>query len=143
AVRRDDTLVNSFRGNLQPFYIDQLIFGDETGKHERDLHRPFALSRKGKRPIIRHEAATGPDGKRYNAVAALTSDGVLPPFVYEGTVNAEIFLIALRLTVVPHLRPFHVGNKNCILVLDNARIHHDVRVRALIESTGAQLLYLP
>ncbi|CAN0003948.1 unnamed protein product, partial [Phaeothamnion confervicola] len=143
AVRRDDKLVNSFRESMKRFLMNQLVFWDEKGKSERDLCREFPLSPKGERPVIRHEAVAGPDGKRFNVLAALTSEGVLPPFVYEGGVNVEVLLAALRFSVVPYLRPYHAGSKNCILIMDNASAHHDARVRELIESTGARLLFLP
>jgi hypothetical protein len=49
----------------------------------------------------------------------------------------------VRLVQVPILQPFHSGNKNCIVVIDNAAIHSDTRVKEMFEATGAKLLYLP
>jgi transposase len=44
---------------------------------------------------------------------------------------------------VPALKPYSPDNPNCVVVLDNASIHYDDRVRAAIERTGAKLLFLP
>ncbi|CAM9622155.1 unnamed protein product, partial [Phaeothamnion confervicola] len=154
AQRRSEAFVNEFRIVCHTFFADQFVFIDETGKSARDLRRIYGRGYRGERPVMRRAAATGESGKRYNAIATLTTDGVPVPYVFEGSVNAEIFLDALRLTVVriarflhlsavPILEPFHAGAKKCVVIMDNASIHHDRRVRELIERVGAKLLYLP
>ncbi|CAM9669489.1 unnamed protein product [Phaeothamnion confervicola] len=100
AQRRSEVFVNEFRQVGQTFFSDQFVFIDETGKSARDLRRIYGRGHRGERPVARFAAATGEAGKRFNAVAALTTDGVPVPFVVEGSVNAELFLEALRVTVV-------------------------------------------
>ena len=45
--------------------------------------------------------------------------------------------------LLPQLLPFDGFNRNSVVVLDNASIHHVSEVEHLIESTGALLIYLP
>ncbi|CAM9496232.1 unnamed protein product [Phaeothamnion confervicola] len=143
SVRRSDELVEDFREVQTSFFVDQFVFIDETGKSARNIRRTYGRGLRNARPTARHDVVTGEDGKRYNAIAALTTTGVPVPYIVEGSVNADIFLEALRETVIPILQPYNPGASKCVVVMDNASIHHDPRVRELIESAGALLIHLP
>ncbi|XP_068689993.1 uncharacterized protein [Montipora foliosa] len=60
-----------------------------------------------------------------------------------GSVNGDEFIQFLQDDLVPILQPFDGMNLISIVVMDNADIHHVLRVRDIIEGTGALLIYLP
>lgn len=55
----------------------------------------------------------------------------------DGAVNIEIFEGYVERSLVPNLR------EGDVVVMDNLRAHKTSRVRELIESTGAELRFLP
>ena len=59
-----------------------------------------------------------------------------------GSVSGEVFSQFIELNLLPHLLPFNGSNPNSIVVLDNASVHYHKRVRGLINSVGALLLFL-
>jgi transposase len=91
----------------------------------------------------------GPRGERLRAgvphghwktttvVAALTTAGVIAPWVLDGPINREAFETYVEKVLVPELPP------GAIVVMDNLSSHKGPRVRDLIEAAGAELRYLP
>ncbi len=82
-------------------------------------------------------------GKRVSAIAAISSIGILDVQFLKGSIDGEIFANFVELSVLPHLLPFDGVNPNSIVVMDNASIHYNERVRSLISSVGALLVFLP
>ncbi len=70
-------------------------------------------------------------------LAALTTAGVLASMTIESPTDGDVFLAFVEQVLVPRLEPGHV------VILDNLAAHKVEGVRQLIESRGAQLLYLP
>lgn len=70
-------------------------------------------------------------------IGALGTDGVRCSTVVDGPVNAEIFTAFVEQVLCPTLRPGE------IVVMDNLSSHKGAEVRRLIESRGAELVYLP
>ena len=70
-------------------------------------------------------------------VAALTLRGMIAPFVLSGPINRAAFEAYVAQVLVPELRP---GD---IIVMDNLSSHKGPKVRAMIETAGASLLFLP
>ena len=70
-------------------------------------------------------------------VAGLRSAGMVAPFVIDGPINREAFETYVEKVLVPELAPGDV------VVMDNLSSHKGPRVRLLIETAGANLLYLP
>ena len=70
-------------------------------------------------------------------LAALRSDGITAPCVFDGPINGCLFLAWVTQCLVPILRP---GD---IVVLDNLGSHKGVAVRRAIREAGAHLLFLP
>ena len=60
-----------------------------------------------------------------------------------GSVNGETFSQFIELNLLPHLLPFNGSNPNSIVVLDNASVHYHEKVRELVNSVGALLMYFP
>ena len=70
-------------------------------------------------------------------VAGLRCDGIVAPFVLDGSINRDAFETYVAQVLVPELR---AGD---IVVMDNLSSHKGPRVSKLIEAAGARLLYLP
>ena len=70
-------------------------------------------------------------------LAALRHNAITAPFVLDGPVNGNAFIIYVEQVLVPTLKP---GD---IVVMDNLGSHKSSKVRQLIRSAGARLLFLP
>jgi transposase len=70
-------------------------------------------------------------------VAAVGTQGIQAPCVLEGAMDGAAFAVYVEQVLVPTL---HRGD---IVFMDNLSYHKDPRIRALIESVGAHLEFLP
>jgi transposase len=75
--------------------------------------------------------------KTLTFVAALRSDRIEAPCLFDGPINAQSFTAYVRHFLVPALKP---GD---IVILDNLSSHKGKAVRALIRAQGAHVLFLP
>lgn len=69
--------------------------------------------------------------------AGLRLDGLIAPWLLDGPMDGEAFLVYVRRVLVPELTP---GD---IVIMDNLPAHKVSGVRQAIENAGARLLYLP
>lgn len=77
-------------------------------------------------------------GRNTTLIAAITLEGGIgAPMTVEGGTNKEVFETYLEHFLVPELEAGQV------VVMDNLQAHLPERVRELIESKGAYLVYLP
>jgi len=70
-------------------------------------------------------------------IAALRSEGLCAPWLLDGPMNGEAFLVYIQQVLGPVLR---LGD---LVVCDNLSCHRTAGVQVAIEAAGAQLLYLP
>ncbi|MGV4796854.1 IS630 family transposase [Rhizobium sp. F40D2] len=70
-------------------------------------------------------------------IAALRTDRVSAPWIIDGPINAERFLIYVEKVLVPELKP---GD---IVVMDNLGSHKAKAIRVAIRWAGARLFFLP
>ena len=70
-------------------------------------------------------------------VAGLTESGIVAPMVMHGAMNAAVFEAWVEQMLIPVLPD------RAIVVMDNLSSHKGKRVRELLESAGAEALYLP
>lgn len=70
-------------------------------------------------------------------LAALRHDRIDAPFVFDGPINGESFLLYVERVLVPTLRP---GD---IVIMDNLGSHKSAAVRKAIRAAGARILFLP
>jgi len=70
-------------------------------------------------------------------LAALRHDRIDAPWLIDGPINGERFLLYVEAVLVPTLKP---GD---IVIIDNLGSHKGKRVRAAIRKAGARLIFLP
>jgi transposase len=94
---------------------------------------------RGRAPVGERLVAKVPHGhwKTTTLVAALDQTGIRCSTVMDGAINREAFEAFVEQVLVPSL---HAGD---IVVMDNLSSHKGPRVKALVESAGAMLVYLP
>jgi len=75
--------------------------------------------------------------KTLTFLAALRSDAITAPCVFDGPINGESFLLYVQQILVPTLRP---GD---LVVMDNLGSHKADAIRHAIKAAGARLIFLP
>jgi hypothetical protein len=112
---------------------ERLVFIDETWA-STNMARTHGRCRRGERLRIGI-----PHGhwKTMTFVAALTTRGMIAPFVLDGPINRIAFETYVEKVLVPELK---AGD---VVVVDNLTSHSGQRTREMIEAAGATLLYLP
>ena len=112
---------------------DRLVFVDESWA-STSMARRHGRCPRGQR--LRMSVPHG-HWKTTTFIAGLRNSGIVAPYVVDCPVNRDIFEAWVEQALLRELRP---GD---IVVMDNLSSHKGPRVRALIESRGASLLYLP
>ena len=100
----------------------------------RNITRTYARSEKGKRAKCENSITPG---TRVSTVGALGINGLIAEMCYEKTMAALVFRVFVEHILVPVLH-----SKN-VVILDNAKVHYDEEAIAMIETTGASVMYLP
>lgn len=140
AWQRDEVLVETWRQSEFPAIAARakargatVLFGDEAGIRS-DYHTGTTWAPAGRTPIVR---ATG---ARFSLqmLSAISAMGELHFMLYEGRVDAQVFIRFLQQLMLGRTRPV-------ILVVDGHPIHHAKVVRDYVESTNGQLelVHLP
>lgn len=76
-------------------------------------------------------------GSRYSIIGAITHEEIIAAMYGEWSTDGDIFLEFLQQSLCPKLKPNHK------VILDNVSFHKINAAVALIESTGAEVIYLP
>ncbi|KAF0381978.1 transposase orfb [Gigaspora margarita] len=80
-------------------------------------------------------------GKRFTILLALSLNGIITVDIMEGTCNKELFKQFIINKVILSMQPY--PHANSVLVLNNARIHHNSELVKYIEAFGCKVEYLP
>ena len=78
-----------------------------------------------------------------NAIAAISSVGVLATELTTGKVNGERFFDFARGCLLPKMLPYDGVNPRSIIIMDNCAIHHVDAVRELLQQVSILVLFLP
>lgn len=112
---------------------NKLVFIDESGI-EDNACREHSWSIKGERSygakIYQHK-------RRINMIAGLCESKIIAPVLFEGSCDIKVFEAYVEQILINHLKPGQ------IVVMDNINFHKTAKVRALIESVGCNILFLP
>lgn len=133
ALERDPWKRAVFVAEQAGVDADALVVLDEVGSN-LDLTRRFGRSKRGTR--LKESIPHGTP-QNTSTIASITTTGMGPALVLNGSVTRPSFETYLEQVLGPTLRPGQV------IVLDNARIHHGGRVEAIIAARGCRIWYLP
>jgi transposase len=116
-------------------YIDvnRLVYLDETSVNI-GMTRLYGRAPKGERiveyvPYVKY--------KRVSILSTIRVNGESNPFVYSGSLNGNLFTQYIFYCVLPTLKPYD------ILVMDRLSSHMMAIISEMVESVGANVLYLP
>ena len=111
----------------------RLIFIDETGASTKMAHL------RGRSPRGERCRAPVPHGhwKTTTFTTGLRLDGLVAPWLLDGAMDGEAFLVNVRRVLVPVLE------EGDIVVMDNLPAHKIAGIREAIEAASAELRYLP
>ena len=103
------------------------------------LYRKLGYALRGVRPVCQRLLCRG---QRINAVAAISTRGVVATDMTLSTINGEFFFDYLRGTLLPQMKPLNFDGQNpqSILVLDNCSIQE---VKDIVQQAGILLMFLP
>ena len=142
AKQRSDLYRTNYKQRIMQFGVEKLVFADETGCDRRDFFRNTGYSLRGCTPQLQSIVSRG---KRYNAMAAISIQGMLGvDIVSTGSgVNGDAFMSFLYGSVIPNMHPFDGSPEPSILVMDNCSIHHVTAVQSALDNSGILTQYLP
>jgi len=116
-------------------YIDvsRLVYLDEMSVNI-GMTRLYGRSPRGERifeyvPDVRYS--------RVSVISTIRVSGETNPFAYSGTLNGFMFIQYIWECVVPTLKPYD------ILIMDRLSAHKMKIISEMVESVGANVLYLP
>ena len=120
----------AYQGRIAP---QRLVFIDETWV------KTNMAPLRGWGPRGRRLKAYAPYGhwKTLTFIAALRHDRIDAPWVIDGPINGEIFVLYIEKVLAPTLSPGDV------VVLDNLGSHKGKAARAAVRARGAHLIFLP
>jgi len=75
--------------------------------------------------------------QRQSILSTIRLNGEMIPFVFEGTLNKELFSEYVRKQLAPSL------DRNDVVLLDNSSVHHAKLVIETFKECGINALYLP
>ena len=111
----------------------RLVFLDESGVRT-DLTRTHARCPRGERAV---DAVPHGRWKTVTAIAAVTLDGPVAPFAFEGPTDAAAFRTYVEEVLAPELR------RGDVVVMDNLSAHKAAGVAEAIRRRRAEVAFLP
>ena len=138
AAERSHELRTFWIGRQATWKASQLVFLDESACNERTGDRKFGWAPIGRGCEVSHSIKRS---ERWSVLPALSVDGYLSYFIYQGSITAEIFELFVEQQVLPHCTPY--PGPQSIIILHNAAIHKSAHLSSLCEEQGVLLIFLP
>jgi len=133
ATERDEDARAAWRERVAGIDPTRLVFVDECGTHT-SLTRRRARAACGVRA---HGAVPRNRGPVTTLLAGVSPAGMSPAMTVEGGTDTAVFATYLDHVLLPALSP------GMLVVVDNVGAHQPDRIRALVEATGCELVFLP
>jgi len=139
ALQQNNTLCAVWVAENGDIPKEYVVWLDESGIEHENYQRDHGWSFLGQ---ACQRGAVFLRGERFSVLPAVTVDGVVAVDIFKGSVNREMFIKYLKEDLAPVLTPY--PGPQSVVILDNAAIHHDEEIHAIIEDEcGAKLIYLP
>jgi len=113
--------------------LNRLVFIDEAGA-KTNMTRLYGRAEKGERVV---DFAPHGHWCTTTMISSIRFNGTTACMAVDGSTTGKVFRAYTEHVLVPSLRP---GD---IVVLDNLSAHKDKVAREMIESVGAQVMFLP
>lgn len=135
AQERDEAARKAWLESVCKLDADKLVFLDETGGW-LGMTRLYARVLGGARVV---DTAPKRRKGKVSLIAAVTKQGMKAEacLIHEASVDSAAFLSYIEHVLCPTLE------SGQIVVMDNFTIHHNRKVKTLIEANGCEVLYLP
>ena len=114
----------------------RFVYLDESG-FAASAARPFGYAPVGQRTYGLVNAHSRPRTSLLAARIGGKHKSLIAPMLFDGSCNADTFNTWLATQLAKELTP------NDVVIMDNAAFHKTPQTKAIIEATGATLLYLP
>ena len=111
----------------------RFVFVDECGTNIA-LTRLYARAPRGERAFGKVPRNWG---KNVTLIAAMSTEGMGQAMSVEGATDGAAFETYVKHFLVPTLK------EGQVVVMDNLQVHKSTKVRKLVESVGASVLFLP
>ena len=99
ALQRCDTLRGAFRAQCSTFSVDKFVCIDETGSGAQSHARKYGYALRGLTPVTHRQPTRG---KRVNAMAAISSTGLVASKLTTSTAGRENFNMILSEELLYH-----------------------------------------
>lgn len=139
ALQRSEEKRIQFMSEISQYRPDMLIWIDETGSDRRKSVRMHGYSLRGIPPHYTQLTVGG----RISAIPVMTTQGIQSVYTSIESINGDKFIEFFVQCVLPIIMPYDGNNSNCVIVMDNASIHHLERVHDIVTGVGARLCFLP
>ena len=140
AARRCPFERASYHYYMGDYRTHHVVCIDETRKDPRTLYRTHGRTYRFLRALAKHDFTRASRG--YSALGVLTVDGMIDHAITRANgVVADRFVNDFWYHVLPHLNAW--PGPRSVVVLDNASIHLDPRILAMVRSVGAVIVPLP
>ena len=140
ALQRSNILRAQFMAEMLLFQRHTLVWLDETGSDRRNFLRKYGYAIRGDRAIEKHFVARG---QRTNAIAAISSTGIVAYQLTQHTIDSNVFFDFIRGNLLPQLHPFDGDSPASVVIMDNLSVHHIEPVVCLLRCAGILVLFLP
>ena len=133
ASERNDQERGAWRERVEDIDPARFVFVDECGTNIT-LTRLYARAPRGERAFGKVPRNWD---KNVTLIAAMSAEGMGQAMSVEGATDGAAFEAYVKHFLLPTLK------EGQVVVMDNLQAHKSTRVRKLIESVGASVLFLP
>ncbi len=140
ASQRSDELRGAFMAQCMLYKREMFVWVDESGSDARNHVRKFGYALRGVTPTNHRFLSRG---QRVNAIAAMSTAGVIALELTKSTIAEDEFVDFARGTLIPSMNQYDGTSAKSIVIMDNLTVHHVDAVTELFKSSGIVVLYLP
>ena len=138
ASQRCATLRGAFMAQCSLLHVDMFVWIDETGSDARNHIRKCGYALRGETPVCHRLLGRG---QRTNAIAAISTRGLLTVEFTTSKVNADVFCDFVSGSLIPQVMPFNGTNPCSVALMDNLAVHHVQKVTDLFHIPSLDLRF--